>query len=140
LRRDENGNVLGPLPQAFRLRPGESYLSTTWCEYFKGTDQETIRCSVTELKNSNLVVKSKSRFCVGVVKDISDCLASFGKTARFIHEPKPSNPAYVAVRNWPDDDEILDMIAGEIWTDCFSNEDVAEIIVKPCYVSERGDE
>ena len=34
LRRDENGNVLGILPQALELREGEEYLSVTWLENF----------------------------------------------------------------------------------------------------------
>lgn len=140
LRRDEDDNVLGPLPQAFTLRPNEEYLSTTWCEYFSGTEEEKLKCAVSALQNSSLQVKTSARYCVGIVKEIADCLQSFGKTARFIHEPKINNQAYAAVRGWSDDDEILDVLASEIWSDCFSKNDLDTINEKPCYVSVRGAE
>lgn len=36
LRKDENDNVLGFLPQAFQLRPQENSLSVNWLEFFDG--------------------------------------------------------------------------------------------------------
>jgi hypothetical protein len=40
LRRDEDENVLGFLPQAFQLRQEEDYLSVNWLQYYDG-DPET---------------------------------------------------------------------------------------------------
>src|ERR1700733_15121989 len=35
LQKNEAGEPIALLPQAFELRPGEQYLSVTWVEYFQ---------------------------------------------------------------------------------------------------------
>jgi hypothetical protein len=64
LRKDEDDNVLGFLPQAFQLRPEEDYLSVNWVEYHDGDRESQIRLSVWDMRDSfGKATWGKKRLC-----------------------------------------------------------------------------
>lgn len=122
LRRDEDDNVLGVLPQAFQLREGEEYLSVTWCEYFSGNPDEQLRCAVEAIRNSDIDVRPKAQFASGTVKAIRAHMESDprNRKLRFVHEATEDNAAHTAIRRWSDSsDDLLDLLAAEVWADLY---------------------
>lgn len=117
LRRDENGIVLGILPQALELRPKEEFLSVTWLEHFSLEYEEGfIEASKAICKT--LEVKKKDGFSVSKVEDIFKGCASFDVKIRILHEPEEENSGHVAVRRFPRDNiELLDLLAAESFID-----------------------
>ena len=61
LRKDEDGNIVGFLPDAFALRPDEKELSVNWLEHFRGTHKKNIHSSV-EIFRKTRDVGGKSAF------------------------------------------------------------------------------
>jgi hypothetical protein len=119
--------VIGILGEAFRLRPGESELSTTWLEYFAGTRQEKIHGAVRAMRASKLEIKTKSGFAIGKVGDIIAVTTVHHHSIRVLHEPAPDNKAHAAVRRWPRDDmALLELIAAAAWSELVLNIDVPE--------------
>jgi hypothetical protein len=128
LRKDEEENVIGVLGAAFRLRDEEDYLSATWAEFFAGaTHHDRIVASVRAIRASNIDVRPKSGFAVGCVAEIKRaCLEDQGRhRIRIIHEEEQDNPAHAALRGWPrDNNDLLDLLAEEVWCDRILNADV----------------
>ncbi|NKJ34089.1 hypothetical protein [Rhizobium sp. SG570] len=141
LRRDEDDNVIGVLPQAFELRADEDYLSATWCEYYNGTDSEQLRCAIEAIRNSDLTVGPKARFAVGVVGEIRAIVEApqAAKKLRIIHEPEDDNPAHAAVRHWPREDlGVLELLASSVWSTNFDAQSANNLPTSGCSVSARG--
>lgn len=118
LRRDDDGNVIGVLPQAFEHREGEAYLSVTWLEHFD-TDYEAGLIGAAAAIRRQLTVKKRDGFtvgCVGVVRELCD---GFSLTVRLLHEPKPKrNTGYSAWRGMRRAElELLDLLAADAFTD-----------------------
>lgn len=127
LRRDADDNVLGVLSAAFQLRENEKFLSATWLDYFAGNRDQRISLSVNTIRNSNLGVKPKSGFAIGITNSICEtCESHPGRyRLRVIHEEEPDNVAHVAVRGWPrDQDDLLVLIADDVWNEIVLNKDV----------------
>ena len=96
LRRDGDDNVLGFLPQAFDLRPGEPYLSVNWLEYQEGDRETQIRLSIWAMR------------CV-----------------RVVHEPEPANPGHSAIRQLQSDDlTLLEALAADAFVEKINNSDI----------------
>jgi hypothetical protein len=78
LRKDENDpeRVIGVLGEAFKMRPVEDTLSTTWLEYFPGSRGEQIKGAVHAMRASKLEIKAKSGFAIGNVGIISTTAAA----------------------------------------------------------------
>ena len=95
LRKDEDDNVLGVLPDAFALRDGEQSLSVTWCEYFAGAADEQLRCAVEAIRGS-MKVSTKSRFAVGEVVRVRACAEGRpnARRLRIVHDPQVNNAAH----------------------------------------------
>jgi hypothetical protein len=128
LRKDEHENVIGVLGAAFRLRDDEEYLSATWAEFFSGSYDDRICAAVRAIRASSMKVSPRSGFAVGVVAAIKDkCLNDQRPhRVRIIHEADDDNPAHTALRGWPrDHDELLDLLAEEVWCDTVLNVAVA---------------
>ena len=118
LRRDENDNTIGVLGAAFKLRDNETYLSTTWLEYFAGAKCDQIAAAIRAVRASRLGVASKSGFAIGRVGAIVSTCAERGRNICIIHEPEDDNKAHAAVRRMPrDDDELLELLAAESWSE-----------------------
>jgi hypothetical protein len=125
LRKDADETVLGVLPGAFALRPGEEYLSATWIEYFAGNKPAQVALAVKAVRASNLTVKTKSGFAIGVVKEIVSGCECIKIRIRILHEEAPDNPAHAAVRRWPNDnDDLFALMADERWNELVLNKDI----------------
>jgi hypothetical protein len=127
LRKDDNDpeKVIGVLGEAFKMRPVEETLSTTWLEYFAGTRREQIDGAVRAMRASKLEIKTKSGFAIGNVDNIAAAAAAYNYSIRVLHEPEDDNKAHVAVRRWPRDDMTLfELLAAEAWSELVLNKDV----------------
>jgi hypothetical protein len=141
LRRDEDDNVLGSLPAAFALREDEEYLSVTWCEYFAGTPDESLRCAIEAIRGSAIKVGQKARFAVGEVGRLRRRAEGREKARklRIIHEPEDDNQAHAAIRHWPrEDDELLELLAEDEWSKLLTAADADALPLTDCLKSERA--
>lgn len=118
LRRDEDGNVLGILPQALELREGETYLSVTWLEHFSENYEKALTQAVKAISRQ-LGVKKKDGFAIGGVGNISNICENFGVRVRILHEPEPpENTGHSALRGLPRENiELLGLLADEAFVD-----------------------
>jgi len=105
LRRDGDDNVIGFLPQAFQLRPGEPSLSVNWLEFFPNPETRVRDCVWAMRKVRS--VGAKSAFAIGNVGKIKDTCLKHGFSVRVVHEPKKCEPAHSAIRRLPPDDLTL---------------------------------
>lgn len=129
LRKDENDpeKVIGVLGEAFKMRPIDDTLSTTWLEYFSGSRQEQIKGAIRAIRASKLEIKSKSGFAIGNVRDIVAVAASRNHSIRVLHEPEDDNKAHVAVHRWPRDDiTLFELLAAEAWSEFVLNEYISK--------------
>jgi len=118
--------VIGVLGEAFKMRPNEETLSTTWLEYFAGTKREQIYGAIRAMRASKLEIKTKSGFAIGNVGNIVGVAAAHNYSIRVLHEPEEDNNAHVAVRRWPRDDMLFELLAAEAWSELVlnNNEDI----------------
>jgi hypothetical protein len=128
LRKDDTDpeKVIGVLGAAFKMRPVDTYLSTTSLEYFAGERQQQIASVVRAMRASRLDVKTKSGFAIGNVGKIAAVAAARNYTLRILHEPEDDNKAHVAVRRFPPDDmELFELLAADAWSEVILNSDKA---------------
>lgn len=139
-KNQDETEVYGPLATAFGLRLNEEYLSANWCEYFEGTDRQCLRCAVEQFKKDpTLKIGGKARFAVALVGSLKDAAASRSRAIRIVHEPETENGAHAAIRNWPrDDDEFLDFVAQEVWSECWSQDEISTLEECTCELSARA--
>src|SRR3954454_21240639 len=111
LRKDENDNVLGFLPQAFQLRPDaeaasgwEDSLSVCWIEHFSEPTRKNE--AVWELRRAQKA-GGKSAFGIGNVGQIKAKCAAHGHRVRIVHEPLEGQPAHSGIRRLPPEDLLL---------------------------------
>jgi hypothetical protein len=90
LRRDEDGNVIGVLPQAFERREDEDYLSVTWLEHFCSEYEAGLRAASAAIRRQ-LKVKPRDGFTVGNVGKIVEVCESVEVRIRLLHEEEPEN-------------------------------------------------
>lgn len=95
LRRDEDGNVLGILPQAFLYRDGENHLSVNWLEFFK-KNKATNLINCVLLQRKTLSVGKNSAYAVAVVDMVNQVCVKKRKPARIVYHPTEANPAHAA--------------------------------------------
>lgn len=116
LRKDEDGNVIGFLPQAFELRLNEKELSVNWLEYFGDNHQENIQSSVGVFRKT-IKVGGKSAFGIGNVLRIKNaCIAGGAPKVRILHDPEPNNRAHAIITHLPRDDfALLESLADEVF-------------------------
>jgi len=124
LRKDEDDNVIGVLGIAFKLRPGEPYLSATWVEFFQ-SDEPVVE-AIRTIRSSKIEVRPKSGFALGIIKRIDEECKSRTRKVRFLHEATEDNAAHAAIRGWPDeDDELLERLAEDAWGETILNQSIA---------------
>jgi hypothetical protein len=127
LRKDENDNVIGVLGEAFRMRPVDTYLSTTSLEYFPGDRQAQTVAAVHAMRASRLAIPKRSGFAIGQVQKIKATCTAKRHNIRIVHEPADDNKAHVAVRRFPQDDmELFQLLAADAWSHVVLNADVPE--------------
>jgi hypothetical protein len=113
--RDENREVIGCFPGAFKLREGngalegEKNLSVSWLEFFPGSKSKRLQQvrDHTELK-----VRPNHGFAGINVGDLRQACASVSVNVRVIHEPTKGNHAHAAIHRYPrDHDELFGILA-----------------------------
>ena len=122
LRKDEEGRVLGVLPQAFRIRgDSEDHLSAAWVEHANcATMAENADATILAFK-AKRVVRNSHRFAVGNIGRIKEACLNFGQRVRVSHEPVPGFWAHASVRQFnSESDELLDLLAQDAWAELFS--------------------
>lgn len=127
LRKDEDENIIGFLPQAFELRPEDESLSVNWLEYFNGDRETRIQASVKVFRNTRTVGK-KSAFGIGNIKKIKEVCSANGARVRIVYEPdEPDNLAHSAIRYLPRGDlSILEALAADAFLELVRAADVKE--------------
>jgi hypothetical protein len=117
LRKDEDGNLLGVLPQAFEHKEKESYLSVTWLEHFVSEYEQALVEATTAIRRQ-LTVKPKDGFTTGRVGRICDICELHDVRVRVLREPVAENTGHSALRGLRHcSSELLDMLAAEAFTD-----------------------
>ena len=123
MRKDEDGKILGPLPSAFEEREVDDYLSVTWCEYFSGSPDEQLRCSVEAIRNSNMNVKAMACFCVANAPDVLTAIQDAGRAGRAVYHPEDDNRAHAGVYGIaPENAQLLGWLADEVWRNYLTKE------------------
>lgn len=130
LRKDENDNIIGVLGEAFKMRPVDTYLSTTSLEYFSGDRHAQIIGAVQAMRASRLTIPTKSGFAIGQVQKIKATCLAHQHNIRIVHELTDDNKAHVAVRRFPQDDmELFQLLAADAWSQVVLNADIPEGVV-----------
>lgn len=128
--RDNNDKAIGIFNVAFKRRDGENGLSVTWLEYFSGDHDESIVAAVRASRiNKKLPVKPKSGFAIGNVGDILLACkqhSSESKNIRIVYTPTNNNSAHAEVKWIPHDDQLLELLATEVWADLRLNKDIPD--------------
>lgn len=140
LRKDEDDNVLGVLPDAFALKDGEPSLSVTWCEYYAGVADEQLRCAIEAIRGS-IKVGGKARFALGEVGRVRACAEGRpnARRLRIIHDPEDNNPAHASLINWPRDDlQLLELLAETEWSQLLTGPDADQLPLTECAAGPRS--
>lgn len=130
LHRDEDGDVLGVLGEAFAPRPSDnSALSVNWLEFYDGDWKTKIEASVNAFRASRMLdgkkVGSRSDFAVGNVAKIKSICSTSSRAVRIIFAPSRNNPSHSVIRTIPSDDmTLLDALATEGIMELVRNSDI----------------
>lgn len=116
LRKDEDENVLGILPQALLLRERDNNcLSVTWIEHFEGSWDEQVAFAVQATRRS-LSTSPKSSFAIGNVGKIHETCVERDRRIRVVHEPEDANTGHACIRRLPpDDQDLLSLLADDVF-------------------------
>jgi hypothetical protein len=121
LRKDEEDNILGFLPDAFRRNENHLSLSVNWLEYFGGNRRSQIEACVKMFRNT-ITVRPKSAFGIGNVGKIKEVCRSNGANVRIVHEPEENNPSHAGIRRLPSDDfTLLEALAADAFVELVHN-------------------
>ena len=93
LRRDENDNILGFLPHAFALRPGEESLSVNWLEISDGDQNARIKKTIWELRAAN-DIRKKSAFGIGNVGNIKNICKNNSALVKIVYALTANLPSH----------------------------------------------
>ena len=122
--KDDAGNPVGFLPQAFELKVKdgklEEYLSAAWVEYFDADDRDgQINATIVAFKTQPRPrVGAKARFAVGLVGHIRSACKQYNQTVRISHEPEPDFESHASVRQFSSASlELLDLLARNAWSE-----------------------
>ena len=96
LRKDEDGIVLGILPQAFAHRNGEDSLSINWLEYFK-KDKASNLCDCVDVQRATLNVGKNCVYAVAMVDKVKQICIKKQKPVRIVYQPTKGNLAHSAL-------------------------------------------
>ena len=120
--KDDAGNPIGFLPQAFELKVKdgelEEYLSAAWIEYFEASDRDgRIAATINAFKSQPRPhVGAKARFAVGNVGRIRGACKKYNQTVRISHEPVEDFESHASVRQFNSATlELLELLANEAW-------------------------
>lgn len=124
LRKDEDDNVLGLLPQAFQLRPDEPGLSVNWLEHYNGDHKARIQAVVTNLR-ANLDIRPKSAFGIGNVGALESRCKNNGTPVKIVYAPTSGIPSHALIKDMHQDDlALLSLIAEDVFKELVYNKDI----------------
>ena len=124
LRRDENDNVIGFLPQAFALRENEESLSVNQLEYFNGDLDARIRLSILLYRNT-FDIKKSCAFAIGNVGKIKEISQQNSASVRIVYSPSDEIPNHSDIRRLPREDfALLEALALDAFTSIVFNSDI----------------
>ena len=93
LRRDEDGNVLGILAQAFYHRKDEDSLSVNWLEHFRNDKASNLRDCV-EAQRATLDVAKNCVYAVAVVDKVKQVCVKKKNPVKIVYQPTKGNMAH----------------------------------------------
>jgi|WetSurMetagenome_2_1015567.scaffolds.fasta_scaffold656339_2 hypothetical protein len=129
LRKDEDDNVLGFLPEAFALKPLEvvkKSISVNWLEYFSGERENKIKKSIQGLRTTKNIGK-KSAFAIGNVGNIKEVCKRNGTIVKIVYAPTDGNPSHSVIKQIPKDDlTLLQALAIDAFCELVHNGDIEE--------------
>lgn len=126
LRKDEDDNVLGILPQALRRRDDEDSLSTTWIEWFTGLPAEQYLSAVSKIRTT-MQVSRRGGMAKANVGRLHELCGAEDVTIRVLHEPIDENEAHAGIRRLPRDNlDLLELLASEAFTETVLNCDLPQ--------------
>lgn len=112
--------IRGCFPSAFKLRPGETYLSAHWVEHYAGGAAKSVSAISTAMASTGFDTQAGSGFAVGTVGAIRAVCQPAQVSA--VHSPKHKRPAYTEVWNIPqEDDAKLARLGLTAWSQVFPN-------------------
>lgn len=123
LRRDEDDNVLGLLPQAFELRPEELGLSVNWLEYFSGSRSDQLQAIAQDVR-AKRKIGPQSAFGIGNVGELESQCNDLGVPVNVVYWPTDGNLSHSRIQNTKNDIELLALIAEEVFTEFVQNKDI----------------
>jgi hypothetical protein len=128
LRRDEDGNILGFLHEAFALRPGEESLSVNWLEHFDGNHDARTKKSIQEIRAAkDISKKSQCAFGIGNVGNIKEICKKNDALVKIVYAPTRDIPSHSEIRRLPRDDlSLLEALATDAFCELVRNAHVEE--------------
>ena len=121
LRRDEDGNVLGILPEAFAHRNDENFLSVNWLEHFKKDKASNLRECV-DAQRATLKVGKNCVYAVAVVDKVKQVCVKKLKPVRIVYHPTKGNAAHSALYVQHNEDlNVMSDLAHEFEKEMHSN-------------------
>ncbi len=121
---DPETGIRMAIPQAFRRREGEEFLSCAWLEFYVPAGADLMKNCADGFKNA-LTVRKSGAFAVGNVLAVRDAGNQFGPRPRIVHEPEDDHQAHAAVRQMNDqNDDLLLLLAMEAWGKLIPAEDL----------------
>lgn len=113
IRDPLTGAIEGVYPQAFELRPKESYLSASWMEFFgrdEGTDHQ-FKSVVSALRAKHPNVKPHGAFARLNAGRILEVGSERGHSLRIRDRSSARDPGYASIENTPRDNSDLELLA-----------------------------
>ena len=106
-RRDISTDGI-PEDGAFRIRPGEEYLSTNWLEHFHDSERSAQIAGVRQsLADKNFRVSRTALFAVlNAGHAVARCVDNLGITIRFIVLDQPHDPSHAGIYGYTDRNNI----------------------------------
>lgn len=111
LIHNDDNEVTDVFPQAFLLRPKETYLSSVWLEFFAGDLNSRLAAVKAALEAAGREVKKSNALLRLHVREAIEAGNKRSVRIRILHEPKKNNKAYAAIRGIPTEDaDLLELL------------------------------
>lgn len=120
----ETRELLGVSHNAFTLKEGEEYLSVAWLEYFDEDYPERLQRAVNQIRAQ----RSDRQSTVYWICQVSEVRRAMnGHKFRAISEPIGDYKCHAALRRWPSDDPLLELLASEAVAECVFSRDIPKL-------------
>ena len=111
---------------AYKPRPGETYLSVNWLEYFSGDREQRVRGSASMFRRLRKV-GAKSAYGIGNVGRIKQVCEANATRVRVVYEPVEENSSHSEIRRLPREDlSLLDALATQAFDELVTEASLVE--------------